>query len=106
VSRRFGGTYRPHLQGRKIRERGTSVSKSLQNELPVENNQLYKDRMGGRVSYMGNPKRRFTQELHGATSHKTALFKVTAVKISNLTQSLNDPQILVFIVLCRPRLRT
>jgi hypothetical protein len=26
VYRRFGGTYRLHLQGRKIRERGTSVS--------------------------------------------------------------------------------
>jgi hypothetical protein len=27
VNRRFGGRYRLHLQGRKIRERGTSVSK-------------------------------------------------------------------------------
>jgi hypothetical protein len=26
INRRFGGTYRLHLQGRKIRERGTSVS--------------------------------------------------------------------------------
>jgi hypothetical protein len=25
VNQRFGGTYRLHLQGRKIRERGTSV---------------------------------------------------------------------------------
>jgi hypothetical protein len=30
VNRRFGGTYRPHLQGRKISERGTSVSRWLQ----------------------------------------------------------------------------
>jgi hypothetical protein len=30
VNRRFGGTYRLHLQGRKIRERGTSVSRWLQ----------------------------------------------------------------------------
>jgi hypothetical protein len=30
-------------------------------------------------------KRRFTQDLHGATSHKTAIFIVTAVKTSNLT---------------------
>jgi hypothetical protein len=29
VNRRFGGTYRLHLQGRKIRERGTSVSRWL-----------------------------------------------------------------------------
>jgi hypothetical protein len=31
MNRRFGGTYRLHLQGRKIRERGTSVSRWLQN---------------------------------------------------------------------------
>jgi hypothetical protein len=30
VNRRFGGTYRLHLQGRKIRERGTSVRRWLQ----------------------------------------------------------------------------
>jgi hypothetical protein len=30
VNRRFGGTYRLHHQGRKIRERGTSVSRWLQ----------------------------------------------------------------------------
>jgi hypothetical protein len=30
VNRRFGGTYRLHLQGRKFRERGTSVSRWLQ----------------------------------------------------------------------------
>jgi hypothetical protein len=29
VERRFGGTYRLHLQGRKIRERGTNVSRLL-----------------------------------------------------------------------------
>jgi hypothetical protein len=29
VNLRFGGTYRLHLQGRKIRERGTSVIKLL-----------------------------------------------------------------------------
>jgi hypothetical protein len=31
------------------------------------------------------PKRRLTQDLHGATSQKTAFFIVTAVKTSNLT---------------------
>jgi hypothetical protein len=30
-------------------------------------------------------RRRFTQDLHGATSRKTAFFRVTAVKTSNLT---------------------
>jgi hypothetical protein len=34
------------------------------------------------------PKRRFKQDLHGATSQKTAFFIVTAVKISNLTTML------------------
>jgi hypothetical protein len=49
--------YGLHLQGRKIRERGTSVST------------------------WQPPKRRFTQDLHGATSQKTAFFvqKVTNV---------------------------
>jgi hypothetical protein len=30
VNRCFGGTYRPHFQGREIRERGTNVSRWLQ----------------------------------------------------------------------------
>jgi hypothetical protein len=34
------------------------------------------------------PKRRFTQDLHGATSQKTVFSIVTAVKTSNLTQFL------------------
>jgi hypothetical protein len=40
VTRRFGRPYRLHLQGRKIRERGTSESRWLQTEPPVENTQL------------------------------------------------------------------
>jgi hypothetical protein len=36
VNRRFGGTYRLHLQGRIIRERGTSVSRWLQTTLKME----------------------------------------------------------------------
>jgi hypothetical protein len=35
VNRRFRGTYRLHVQGRKIREPGASVSRWLQTELPV-----------------------------------------------------------------------
>jgi hypothetical protein len=64
VNRRFGGTYRPHLQRRRIRERGTSLSSWLQ-AVPS--------------------KRRYKQDLQGATSQKTAFFIVTAVKTSNLT---------------------
>jgi hypothetical protein len=61
VNRRFGGTYCLHLQGRKVRERGTSVSRWLQPP----------------------------QVLHSATSQKKAFFIVTAVKNSNLTKTQN-----------------
>jgi hypothetical protein len=49
VNRRFGGTYRLHLQGRKTCEQGTSVSRWLQAEPPVKNTQLYNNRKRGRV---------------------------------------------------------
>jgi hypothetical protein len=54
INRRFGRTYRLHIQGRKIREQGTSVSMWLQTESPVENTQLYKNTKGVRVGHMGN----------------------------------------------------
>jgi hypothetical protein len=54
VNRRFGGTYRLHLQGRKIRERGTRVSRWLQSEQRVEYTHLYKNRQRGRVGHMCN----------------------------------------------------
>jgi hypothetical protein len=60
VNRRLGGTYRLHLQGRKIRERGNSVISHLLTLVP-------------RSRYV-SPKRRFTQDLHGATSQKMAFF--------------------------------
>jgi hypothetical protein len=41
VNRRFGGTYRLHLQGRKIREQGTSLSRWLQTELNPHNKELH-----------------------------------------------------------------
>jgi hypothetical protein len=53
-NRRFGETYRLHLQGRKIRERVTNVSKWLQPEPPGGNNQLYKNRERGRVGHKEN----------------------------------------------------
>jgi hypothetical protein len=40
VNQRFGGIYRLHLLGRKICERGTSVSRWLQTKPPDENTQL------------------------------------------------------------------
>jgi hypothetical protein len=48
-NRRFGGIYRLHLQGRRIHERGTSVSRWLQAEPPVGNNQLYKNKKREKV---------------------------------------------------------
>jgi hypothetical protein len=53
VNRRFRGKYRLYLQGRKIRKRWTSVSRWLQTEPPVRNNQLYKNGERGRVCHMG-----------------------------------------------------
>jgi hypothetical protein len=61
VNRRFGGTYRLHLQGRKIRKLGTSVSRWLQPPW--------------RWTRYVPPKHRFTQDLHGVASQKTAFFK-------------------------------
>jgi hypothetical protein len=46
VNRRFGGICHLHIQGRKIRERETSVNRWLQAESPVENTKLYKNMEG------------------------------------------------------------
>jgi hypothetical protein len=77
VNRRFGGMYRLYLQGKKIRERGTSVSRWLQTSLPW------------RWRRYVPPKCRFTQDIHRATSQKTAFFIVAAVKTSNLTREIH-----------------
>jgi hypothetical protein len=79
VNWRLGGTYLLHLQSRKIRERGTSLSRWLQ---PVPRSRIF---LSWRWRRYVPPKRRFTQDLHGATSQKTAFFIVTAVKTSNRT---------------------
>jgi hypothetical protein len=102
VNRRFGGTYRLHLQGRKIRERGTSVSShhtiSTRRQIPEDGLKLslypslFFPVLLRHVSGCSHlltlvprsriflpwrwrryvpPKRRFTQDLHGATSQKT-----------------------------------
>jgi hypothetical protein len=47
INRSFGGTYHLHLQGRKIRKRGTSISRWLQTEPPVSYIRT------GRVGHMG-----------------------------------------------------
>jgi hypothetical protein len=51
LNRRFGGTCRLHLQGRKIREPGTSVSRWQQTESPIKkpsNIRTEGEREGGR----------------------------------------------------------
>jgi hypothetical protein len=51
VNRRFGGTYRLHLQSRKIRERGTSVSRWLHTADIQEDGILYSQRRENLKSY-------------------------------------------------------
>jgi hypothetical protein len=113
VNRRLGETYRLHLQGRKIGERGTSVSRWLQMDrrfggtyhIHLQGRKIRKWRtsvrrwlqvsrhFGGTWSHLLTlvprsriftlkwrryvpPKRRFTQDPHGATSQKTAFFRI------------------------------
>jgi hypothetical protein len=61
---------------RKIRERGTSTPRA---------GTSLADSPTLKMVAIRSPKRRFTQDLHGATSQKRAFFIVTAVKTSNLT---------------------
>jgi hypothetical protein len=63
LNRRFGGTYRLHLQGGIIRKRWTRVSSWLQSA------------------------DMFTRVIHSASSQKTTFFIVNAVKASNRTSS-------------------
>jgi hypothetical protein len=72
--------YRLHLQGRKIRERRYSVSPQTLTLVP--RSRVF---LPWRWRRYVPPKRRFTQDLQGATSQKTALLIVTAVKTSTLT---------------------
>jgi hypothetical protein len=75
LNRRFGGSYRLHLQGRKILEWRTC--------LLVLHSRIF---LPWRCRRYDPPKRRFNRpHLHGATSQKTAFFIVTAVKTSNPT---------------------
>jgi hypothetical protein len=73
VIRRFGGTYRLHFQGtaatcsRRDRARVFFIPGSGRRSVP--------------------PKRRFTQYLHGTTSHNAAFSIVTAVTTSNLIKN-------------------
>jgi hypothetical protein len=91
-NRRLGRTCSPHLQGRKIRERETSVSSLLP---PTHAGSSLADFSTLKME----AKRRFTQDLHGATSQKTAFFIVTAVKTSNPKKQIQFPKRSVLCVL-------
>jgi hypothetical protein len=67
VNRSFGGTYRLHLQGRKIRERGTSSHLLTL----VPRSRIFLPWRWRRYVLL---KRRLTRDLHGATSQKSAFF--------------------------------
>jgi hypothetical protein len=73
VNRRFGGTYRLHLQGRRL-QLSVHAGSSLVDCFNPED---------GGDTFL--PKRQLTKYLHGATSQKTVFFIVIAVKTSNLT---------------------
>jgi hypothetical protein len=77
ANRRFGGTYRLYLQGRKIRQRGTSVAAVWMRYIPL--------------------KRRFTQDLHGATSQKTAFFKSIIRQYKMLQSRFDFNKIVIYI---------
>jgi hypothetical protein len=64
-NRRFGGTYRLHLQGRRKQVLAEIISSTLKIEA-ICSSEL--------------------NRLHGVTSQKMILFIITAVKTSNLTQ--------------------
>jgi hypothetical protein len=46
VNRRFGGTYRLHLQSRKISERGTSMNRWLQSEQSEDGGDIFLRNVG------------------------------------------------------------
>jgi hypothetical protein len=77
VNRRFREMYRLHLQGRIIQS-GFSL------QPPAHAGSSHADFLPWIWRRYIPPKRRFTQDLHGTASQKTAFFMVTAMKTSNL----------------------
>jgi hypothetical protein len=74
VNRCFGGTYRLHLQGRARNQQSAATCSR------------WFLACGFSTLKMEAIRSSETQDLHGATSQKTAFFIVTAVKTSNLTK--------------------
>jgi hypothetical protein len=86
MNRRFRGTYRLHLQGRKIHEWGTSSHLLML----VPRLQMF---LSWRWRRYVPPKRWFTQDLHGTTSRKTAFFKK-----NQLLSSLSNHKICKYLM--------
>jgi hypothetical protein len=89
VNRRFGGTYRLHLQGirntRAMNQREqVAVDWATCSRCFIARVFLIPWRWRRYVP----PKRRLTKYLHGAKSQKTAFFMVIAMKTSNLTSDM------------------
>jgi hypothetical protein len=78
VNRRFGGTYRLHLQGRKIRERGTSVCRWLQTADSLTNNDTLK---------VTTILRQIITELSEAVSEKDKIMIITKMVLNLLKQN-------------------
>jgi hypothetical protein len=91
VNQRFGGMYRFHLQGRKTRKAGTSVSRWLQSAVwshlitLVSRSRIF---LPWRWRRFVPPKCRFTQDLYSATSQKTKFFIFDLLYIDRNTSKM------------------
>jgi hypothetical protein len=83
VNRRFGGLYRFHLQGRKIRQ-DTRALLAPYFRAGFFVGLFFDHEDGGDIS-LRNPK------LHGVTTQKIILFILTAVRTSEPTRTLQVP---------------
>jgi hypothetical protein len=98
VNRRFGGTYRLHFQGRKIRQRETSVSRWLQTEPPVENIQRILQLL---VSFIEKCAARetvklFDTELRAAGSYNIILWQYKHIRLGRDVIFLHHPTTFLF----------
>jgi hypothetical protein len=79
VKRRFGGTYRLHLQGRKIRARGSSVSRWMQSAATCSRWFLAVDSSGCQLEVRGEELRKAVGESEMEESHKRSSEAVTVL---------------------------
>jgi hypothetical protein len=105
VNRRLGGTYHLHLQGREIRERGTSVSRWLQTEPPAEDTQLVRRSLifypedGGDMFLRNDGSYNIYTTPHPRKRHSSRHINCTHVVIFN-TNTVNIPTSQTFRSYC------